>query len=169
MNDDVYGGPPVAIATEESSTKSSVKPEKTSRRWLLWFRRALMLSLLLRLGIGIALRFPSMPIVNRNANQTELLESLTVPVTRKPLAIRIEGNGTVISKDTVNLSPKTTGRLAELYVQQGDRVEAGQVVARMEIGSLDAELQQPKAQLDQAEADYARILEGNREEDILQA
>ncbi|NEQ49783.1 MAG: efflux RND transporter periplasmic adaptor subunit, partial [Leptolyngbya sp. SIO3F4] len=68
-----------------------------------------------------------------------------------------------------NLSPKTTGRLAELYVQQGDRVEAGQVVARMEIGSLDAELQQRKAQLDQAEADYARILEGNREEDILQA
>ena len=128
-----------------------------------------MLSLLLRLGIGIALRFPSMPIVKRDANQAELLESLTVPVTLEPLAVRVEGNGTVISKDTVNLSPKTTGRLADLYVQQGDRVEAGQVVARMEVGSLTAELQQRQAQLDQAEADYAKILAGNRKEDILQA
>ncbi len=127
-----------------------------------------MLSLLLRLGVGIALRFPSIPIVKREANQAELLESLTVPVSLEPLAIRVEGNGTVISKDTVNLSPKTTGRLADLYVQQGDLVEAGQVVARMEIGSLAAELQQRKAQLDQTEADYARILAGNRQEDILQ-
>ncbi|MEM9157212.1 MAG: efflux RND transporter periplasmic adaptor subunit, partial [Cyanobacteria bacterium P01_F01_bin.33] len=85
------------------------------------------------------------------------------------LAVRVEGSGAVISKDTVNLSPKTTGRLEALYVQQGDRVEAGQVVARMEVGSLVAELQQREAQLAQTEADYAMILAGNRKEDILQA
>ncbi len=124
-----------------------------------------MLILLLRLGSGVVLRFLSVP---RDANRVELLEALTVSVTREPLAIRVEGNGTVISKDTVNLSPKTTGRLADLYVQQGDRVEAGQIVARMEVGSLAAELQQRNAQLDQVEADYARILAGNREEDIRQ-
>ncbi|MEN8444670.1 MAG: efflux RND transporter periplasmic adaptor subunit, partial [Cyanobacteria bacterium J06555_13] len=129
----------------------------------------LALIMLLLLGVGVALRRSSGPITIRDDNQAELLEALTGPVTREPLDIRVEGNGTVISKDTVNLSPKTTGRLADLYVQQGDRVEAGQVVARMEVGSLAAEQQQREAQLAQAEADYAKILAGNREEDILQA
>ncbi|ESA35541.1 rnd family efflux transporter mfp subunit [Leptolyngbya sp. Heron Island J] len=163
MNDHTDAGDTLAIAPEEPHRTTPATAKKTSRRWLFWLKRALILTLLLRLGSGIVGRFSSLP---RNA---EPLEALTVPVTREPLAVRIEGSGTVISKDTVNLSPKTTGRLADLYVQQGDRVEAGQVVARMEVGSLAAELQQREAQFDQAEADYARILAGNREEDILQA
>lgn len=167
MDDHTDSSSTIAIATEEPHATTPITSEKTAprRRWFLWLRRALILSLLLRLGTGIVLRLPS---VTRDDNRAESLESLTVPVTREPLAVRIEGNGTVISKDTVNLSPKTTGRLADLYVQQGDRVEAGQIVARMEVGSLAAELQQRKAQLDQVEADYARILAGNREEDIRQ-
>ncbi|MEL6493356.1 MAG: efflux RND transporter periplasmic adaptor subunit [Cyanobacteria bacterium J06621_3] len=166
MNNDVYDSPPVAIATEKLVAPIALK--KKSRRWS-WIGAGLALIMLLLLGVGVALRRSSGPITIRDDNQAELLEALTGPVTREPLDIRVEGNGTVISKDTVNLSPKTTGRLADLYVQQGDRVEAGQVVARMEVGSLAAEQQQREAQLAQAEADYAKILAGNREEDILQA
>ena len=155
----------IAIAAEESSATPSVIPKKNRSRWR-WLKRALIVSLLLRLGGGVVVRVLSGP---RDAHRAEQIESLTVSVTREPLAIRVEGNGSVISKDTVNLSPKTTGRLVDLSVQQGDRVEAGQIVARMDVGSLTAELEQRNAQLDQAEADYAKILTGNREEDILQA
>ncbi|MEM6252460.1 MAG: efflux RND transporter periplasmic adaptor subunit [Cyanobacteria bacterium P01_D01_bin.156] len=157
MNNHPGASRTLAISTEKSIAP---KPQKKANRHWPWFVG--ILSLILFLGLGVARR-SSAP---RNS---ESLEALTVPVTREPLAIRVEGSGTVISKDTVNLSPKTTGRLAELNVQQGDRVETGQVVARMEVGSLAAELQQREANLDQAEADYARILAGNREEDILQA
>ena len=167
MQDHTDASSQLAIATKESRPTTSIPSEKTTprRRWFHWLGRALILSLLLRLGSGVVSRF----FAPRDAHQAEILEALTVSVTREPLAIRIEGNGTVISKDTVNLSPKTTGRLADLYVQQGDPVEAGQIVARMEVGSLVAELQQRKAQLDQVEADYAKILAGNRAEDIRQA
>ncbi|MEM8613275.1 MAG: efflux RND transporter periplasmic adaptor subunit [Cyanobacteria bacterium P01_H01_bin.105] len=155
MNDHIGASSTLAISTEKSIP---IKPKKTNRRWF-WIGG--ILSLFLFLGVGVARR-ASVP------RDAEPLETLTIPVAREPLAIRIEGSGTVISKDTVNLSPKTTGRLADLYVQQGDLVEADQIVARMEVGSLGAELRQRKAQLDQAKADYARILAGNREEDILQ-
>lgn len=171
MDDHTCANSTLAIATEELSATTLITSEKTaptSRHWS-WLGGVLTLSLLLLLGVGVTLRRSSVPIAIRDANRAELLESLTVPVTRETLAIRVEGSGTVISKDTVNLSPKTTGRLAALYVQQGDRVESGLVVARMEVGSLAAEMQQREAQLAQAEADYARILAGNREEDILQA
>ena len=138
------------------------------KRHRYWWKRTLTFGLLLLLGGGITLRRLEVPIAIGNTKQADLLEVLTVPVTYEALAIRVEGNGTVISKDTVNLSPKATGRLESLYVQQGDLVEAGQIVARMEVGSLVAELQQRQAQLAQAEAEYSRILAGNRKEDILQ-
>lgn len=159
--------------TQELTTASPITSEKSSgppalRRWA-GRGGILTLSILLLLGGGMILRRSSVGTNLREATQAEVIEALTVPVTRAPLAIRVEGNGTVMSKDTVNLSPKTTGRLAALYVQQGDRVEAGQVVARMDVGSLAAEYQQREAQLAQAEADYARILAGNREEDVRQA
>ncbi|MEO1391660.1 MAG: efflux RND transporter periplasmic adaptor subunit [Cyanobacteria bacterium J06634_5] len=165
MNDDVYEGPPVAIAREETAATTSKIPAKTSRRWP-WIG-GLLLLLVILMG-SVALRRSGGLIARRDTSQAELLDSLTVPVTRKTLEIRVEGSGTVISKDTVNLSPKTTGRVAALSVQQGDLVQAGQVVARMEVGSLAAEQQQRKAQLAQAEAEHAKILAGNREEDILQ-
>ncbi|MEO0925779.1 MAG: efflux RND transporter periplasmic adaptor subunit [Cyanobacteria bacterium J06643_13] len=162
MNNHTCAKNTIGTATEESYATTPITLKKICHRWS-WLGG--VLSLLLLLGGGVALRRLS---VSHDANQAELLEALTVPVTLEAMAIRVEGNGNVISKDTVNLSPKTTGRLANLYVQQGDRVEAGQIIARMEVGSLTAELQQRKAQLSQAEADYAQILAGNREEEILQ-
>ena len=168
MNNNSFASTPEAIAalSAQGSSTPSKQAVPKRRRWL---GGALALGLLLRLGGGMVFRVLSGPMMSRDDTQAELLESLTVPVSREVLEIRSEGSGSVISKDTVNLSPKTTGRLAELLVQQGDRVEAGQVVARMEVGSLTAERQQRVAQLEQAEADYAKVLAGNRAEDILQA
>jgi HlyD family secretion protein len=82
--------------------------------------------------------------------------------------VLVEGTGSVVAKNTVNLSPKTAGRLEALYTEQGEQVQAGQVLARMEVGTLAAELEQSQAQVAQAEADYARVLTGNRAEDIQQ-
>ncbi|MEM7649094.1 MAG: efflux RND transporter periplasmic adaptor subunit, partial [Cyanobacteria bacterium P01_A01_bin.70] len=72
-------------------------------------------------------------------------------------------------QDTVNLSPKIAGRLQSLYGEQGDPVQAGEVLAQMEVGTLTDELRQGQAQLAQAEADYAKALAGNRSEDIRRA
>ena len=166
MKDNTVHHPTVARTSQDDARvniQTTAAPQ--NRRWR-WLRRVMILGLLLRLGFGVALRLSSVP---RSDGRIDTSDALTVSVSREPLSVRIEGGGTVVSKDTVNLSPKTTGRLAALSVQQGDRVTAGQVVARMEVGTLTAELQQREAQLAQAEADYARILAGNREEDIRQA
>lgn len=168
MNDRIRASSTLAIASEELNDPTPI-PSDTAvpkrRRWP-WLGATVTFGVLLFLGVGVVRRSP---VAIRDVNRAELLESLTVAVTPETLTVRVAGSGTVISKDSVNLSPKTTGRLDALYVQQGDRVEAGQIVARMEVGSLAAELAQREAQLAQTEADYARILAGNRKEDILQA
>jgi HlyD family secretion protein len=69
----------------------------------------------------------------------------------------------------VNLSPKTSGRLAQLYVDQGDRVEQGQILARMDEREIQTSLDQSTANLAQAEARLALARAGSRPEEIAQA
>lgn len=96
-------------------------------------------------------------------------KALTVPVKTQDLSVRISASGTAIPLQEVNLSPKTSGRLAQLYVDQGDRVEQGQILARMDDREIQAALDQATANLAQAEARLALIRAGSRTEEIAQA
>jgi HlyD family secretion protein len=97
------------------------------------------------------------------------LASMTVPVESQSIQVRITANGTVQPIQTVNLSPKNPGILAELYVKQGDRVQKGQMIARMENNDAQAELLQAQARVARAQAKLTQVRTGNRSEDIAQA
>lgn len=97
------------------------------------------------------------------------LNKLTVPTQSQNLTVRITANGTVKPIQSVNLSPKTAGRLAKLLVEQGDRVQQGQVLAQMEDADLQARLSQAKANLSKAQASLAEARAGSRPEEIRQA
>lgn len=97
------------------------------------------------------------------------LDELTVPVDVQDLAVRITANGTVQPIQTVNLSPKTAGRLVKLEVEQGDQVDAGDVVAVMEQDDVKARFLGARADLQQAQARLAEAKAGPRPEEIAQA
>src|SRR5689334_18631644 len=59
------------------------------------------------------------------------------------------GNGR-IEATQIDIATKLPGRVKEVLVQEGEFVEPGQVVARMDTQTLDAELRQAQAQLAQA-------------------
>ncbi len=96
-------------------------------------------------------------------------KALTVPVKTQDLSVRISASGTAIPLQEVNLSPKTSGKLAQLYVDQGDRVEQGQILARMDDREIQTSLDQSTANLAQTEARLALIRAGARVEEIAQA
>ncbi|ANV84981.1 efflux transporter periplasmic adaptor subunit [Picosynechococcus sp. PCC 7003] len=75
----------------------------------------------------------------REGVSEEQLVALTVPVEVENLAVRIEANGIVEPIQSVNISPKTPGRLAQLLVEQGDTVTEGQELAIMDNSELYAE------------------------------
>lgn len=58
------------------------------------------------------------------------------------------GNGRLEATE-VDITTKFPGRLAELHVQEGDDVTAGQVLARMDVRELEAELRQAQAMVTQ--------------------
>jgi HlyD family secretion protein len=69
----------------------------------------------------------------------------------KPAAVEsfASGNGRIEATE-VNISTKQPGRLKEILVQEGDDVQVGQVVARMDTATLEAGLHQAEAQIRQA-------------------
>jgi len=97
------------------------------------------------------------------------LQELTVPVEQQNLQVAIEASGTVRPVQSVNISPKTAGRLETLYVEQGDRVEKGQAIAVMENQQFQAQLDRAESNLAEAEARLAEAKAGSRAEEIEQA
>ncbi|WP_017326001.1 efflux RND transporter periplasmic adaptor subunit [Synechococcus sp. PCC 7336] len=97
------------------------------------------------------------------------VNALTVPVEEQPIAIRITASGAIQPISSVNLSPKNAGLIAELLVEQGDVVEAGQPIARMDAEDINADVARALAQVDRAAAELDEARAGNRPEEIAQA
>ncbi len=97
------------------------------------------------------------------------LNKYTVPVKAQDLTDRITASGTIIPFQTANLSPKTAGRVAQLFVEQGDKVQQGQKIAQMENAEVRAAFAQSQANLQQAQANLNKAKNGSRPEEIEQA
>jgi len=59
----------------------------------------------------------------------------TTMVTQLP-DTAIYANGTLEAKEVVVLAPKTTSKLQALFADEGDTVQTGQVLAKMDIADL---------------------------------
>ncbi|NES64640.1 MAG: efflux RND transporter periplasmic adaptor subunit [Okeania sp. SIO2D1] len=132
---------------------------KKGKKWAI----ALVAAGLLAISTGIYL------VRNQSQGKQEIVESLTIPVQAQNIVVRITASGEVQPIQRVNLSPKNQGRLAELYVEQGDRVQAGQVIARMESRDLEVQLRQVQARLESAKANLTKQETGSRPEEIAAA
>lgn len=107
--------------------------------------------------------------MQRTRNQVDLSKYTVLAQSEQNLTARITASGTIVPIRTVNISPKASGRLDELYVEQGDRVTAGQIIARMDSADVRARLAQAQANLAEAKARQAATTAGNRWQEIAQA
>ncbi|MGJ4968987.1 HlyD family secretion protein [Bradyrhizobium sp. HKCCYLRH1073] len=75
-----------------------------------------------------------------------------------PLPVGISVSNGRIEADEIDIATKYAGRVAELRADIGDRVEAGQIVARMDTKELQQSLSKAQAQAEQAQhvVDQAR-------------
>ncbi len=67
------------------------------------------------------------------------------------------GNGRIEAEE-VHIATKYAGRVAEVLVEEGDTVEAGQVLARMDTAELMASLAKADAEVAEAEEDVAEAV-----------
>lgn len=76
--------------------------------------------------------------------------------------------GTVETRE-IQIGSKVGGRVITVPVEEGQAVKAGAIVVRFECDELEAQRVQATAELTQAQAALARLVRGNRPEEIDQA
>ena len=107
-----------------------------------WRNRALFFIVVLLLGSGAGVWYfkwgPGVALLQPKATGPQ---TYTIPVKRGDLRISAAGSGKLVAYQSIDLSFSTSGVLAELNVQVGDTVKAGQVLACLgEAQTLEANL-----------------------------
>ncbi len=77
-------------------------------------------------------------------------------VTRETIVGEVMGTGTLEARMQTTISPKISGLLAEMLVDQGDQVKAGQLLARLDDRDLAQQVKVAEATVAAAEATLGR-------------
>ncbi len=111
-----------------------------------WIRRLLFGAIII-VGLGYLLY----------ARWVRPLPVVGFEVARGTLVVEMMGTGTVEARTSTVVSAKIQGRLLELAVDQGDLVETGQVVARLDDSDLARQVEIAHANVEAAEAGLDRL------------
>jgi len=88
-------------------------------------------------------------------------------VSRERITEKITYTGTLEALDKINITPETGGKIARIYVEPGDRVGKGQLLAELETESIRLQLRQAEAGVAVAEAAHADALKNKERMDRL--
>jgi len=91
----------------------------------------------------------------KRATNTRQLESYTVVAASGSLPGVVNATGELEAEKRVNVSPKRQGVIDALYVEEGDFVVKGQLLARMDSGDLQDRLSELTANLRSSQAQLA--------------
>ena len=80
----------------------------------------------------------------------------TQVASRGDIAVTIAATGSLEPEHSVTIGAEVSGKIASVEVEENDRVEVGDVLARFDLVTFDAELTEAKAALASAKADVQR-------------
>jgi HlyD family secretion protein len=103
------------------------------------------------------------------ADEVEEAKLATAVAQRSDIMVAVDGSGTLVPSDEVELGFGSTGYVAEVLVAVGERVEAGDVLARLETEELETALLEADLKVRQARLSLSELMEEPAETDIADA
>ncbi len=89
--------------------------------------------------------------VNADTSQQGPVQITASPAVARNIPSFIEGTGSFVADETTDVSPKVSGQVISTFVNVGDFVLTGQVLARLDDKDARLRLEQSKSALNQAE------------------
>jgi HlyD family secretion protein len=83
-----------------------------------------------------------------------------------PNFVKLNGR---LEAPTVDLAPKVAGRVVEVKVKEGDRVKAGALLVRLDLGETALSVERDRRGLESSQARYQDLEAGSRDSEIAQA
>ncbi|MBD2681994.1 MULTISPECIES: efflux RND transporter periplasmic adaptor subunit [Nostoc] len=163
--------PAVNDSSQESGSlpRSPKSPKK--RRWPMVLGIILVIA-----GVGFGWRWwqTSNASNGASANQGAPGQPMAVPV--KLATIETETTqessqfiGSLEAPRSVTIKPQIEGRITQIFVNEGNRVQQGQVIFTLQSDDAQAQLLQARGSLQQAQARLAELVAGTRREEVAQA
>jgi RND family efflux transporter MFP subunit len=158
-----------ALPDEEPILDRQPAPPRRKRRWG-W----LLGAILLIGGVGLSLRWWQ---TSRASNPPSAAGAAKPPAAAVKLATVANHTvrdsavfvGTLEAPRFVSIKPQIEGRIKQLDIKEGDRVQQGQPIVSLQSDDTQAVLQQRQAALAQAQSNLALLKAGTRPEQIAQA
>jgi len=91
----------------------------------------------------------------KTVDQTPIVETIS-PIQSRIKTV-IASSGVISNSEEIVLSFKTGGMVESVYAEEGQYVEKGQILARLNTTELDAELEQAKLNVDKLKRDEYRL------------
>ncbi len=85
-------------------------------------------------------------------------ETRTATVSRMDITSSLSGSGTISPKDTYTITSMAEGEVIEADFEEGDTVEKGQILYKIDASSMDSKLSSANNSLSRAEDSYATAL-----------
>ena len=92
-----------------------------------------------------------------DTGRDELVHAIKVRIEEasvKPFSEYFEATGEVEARDETYISPEVAGQIVEIYVEEGQRVTKGQLLARLDTEVIEKNIADVKTQLEYAETLY---------------
>ncbi len=117
--------------------------------WLKGLISGLILVLLLGAGIWFWLRPGGVPV--------RVVSAQAISASSGSSSSLLDASGYVVARREATVSAKITGKVVELFIEEGSHVNAGQIVAKLDDTNTRAELNQAQAQLESNRASLAQV------------
>ncbi len=114
------------------------------------------------IGIGALIVVVAIVLVTVQQSRKGVVQVQTGKVTKADIASSVTASGEVKPKTFANIGANAFGRITKLYVKEGDRVKAGDLLARLENVQPEADVAATRAQLDSSQTDLVAAQAGYR-------
>jgi HlyD family secretion protein len=134
-----------------ASSSQSLVPSSAKRAGALELLARLVRSRLLLAGVALAIVAAIAATLVGARARAGASSYVTAPVVRQTLTQTVTASGTVNAQNTVSVGTQVSGTISQLYVDYNSVVRQGEVLARLDPSTLQAQLGQAQAQLAQAQ------------------
>ena len=136
--------PAPSPGTEQASAPLWPGPKKRPK----WKKRLVIALVPVALALWVVVR----PMLAGHAAAAGLYQAAQVQ--RRDLTVTVSGSGTVAPIESYQVSALVSGEILESPFEEGDQVEAGQLLYRIDPGSAQTALQQAQLSVQQAQLNY---------------
>jgi multidrug efflux system membrane fusion protein len=115
------------------------------------------------MGIVLTLAFTSCRQAEEQPSESEAVYVEMAPVEHKEMSRPIHTHGRISSKKEIKLSFKIGGIIRKIYVDEGQAVKKGLLLARLDLSEIESQVQQARSAFEKAQRDLKRAKDLHKE------